>query len=225
MIDILFDNEGLQEEFNIQLAERPVIPVAQAIYDEYPVPGRNGVLKQFNRFDNTIFTLRFNYIDKYAKPKFIEIVNWLQNKRIYQESDNRYYRILAHSIPEISPANNDIAEWCDFEITIETEPFWYENAGITTVTDSLTLINPSNIDSGAVLTIYGTGICKVRINDNVMEFSDVKGKLVVDGILKTKLQRYNQMSGYYPVLKSGENEIEISGDTEKVEIQKRWCWR
>lgn len=224
-MDILFDNEGMEEKFNIKLAERPVIPVAKAIYDEYPVSGRNGVLKEFNRYDNTEFTLRFNYIDEHAKPRFIEMVNWLQNKRIYRESDNQYYRVLAQSLPEISPANNDIAEWCDFEITIETEPFWYEDAGITTVTDSTTILNPSNIDAGAVMTVYGTGVCRVRINENMMEFADVQGSITVDGILKRRLQQYNSMSGRYPELASGNNEIEISGDTERIEIHKRWCWR
>lgn len=224
-MDILFDNEGMEEKFNIKLAERPVIPVPEAIYDEFPVPGRNGVLKVFNRYDNTEFTLRFNYIDKDAKPIFIEMVNWLQGKKFYRETDNQYYRVLAQSIPEISPANNDIAEWCDFEITLETEPFWYEDAGITTVTDSAFIFNPSNIDAGTVMTVYGNGVCRVRINDNMMEFIDVQGSITVDGILKSLHQSYNRMSGRYPEFKSGENEIEIGGDTEKVEFHQRWCWR
>src|SRR5690625_2897560 len=124
MLNILFDNESILDNFDIELAECPVIPIAEPIYDEYPVPGRNGILKEFDRFDNTTFSLRFNYIDKHAKTKFIKIANWLLDKRIYQEVGSSYHRVLAQSIPVITPATNDIAEWCDFEITLETEPFW-----------------------------------------------------------------------------------------------------
>lgn len=224
VLDILFDGEGITEQFDIQLAERPLIPVAEAIYDTYEVPGRNA-LREFSHFENTVLTLRFNYIDSNAKPKFGDILNWLHGKRKYQESGNNRYRLLTMSILNVSDANNDIPEWCDFEIEIETEPFWYEDAGTETITDTAIIRNPSKIDAGVIMRVFGTGTCRVRINNNQMEFVDVQEQVEVNGILKTAYRDNENMSGQYPELLSGENDIEISGQTERIEIEKRWCWR
>lgn len=224
MLNVLFDGESITEKFDIQLAERPVIPVAEAIYNEYSVPGRN-TLKEFSHFENTSFTLRFNYIDDNVKPKFSEILNWLHGRTKYEESDSERYRLLTMSIPQVSDANNDIPEWCDFEIEIETEPFWYEDDGVETITATATIENPSKIDAGVVMTVFGTGTCRVRINDNQMQFVDVQGSVEVNGILKTAYRDNENMSGRYPVLKSGNNEIEVSGQTQRIEIEKRWQWR
>lgn len=229
VMDILFDNESMYRRFGVMLAERPVIPVAEPIYDEYVVPGRNTVLKEFNRYENTEFTLRFNYIDKHAKHRFIELVNWLQGREIYQESGSKYHRVLAQSITGITDANNDMPEWVDFEMNIETEPFWYEDAGTETITSDVIIENPSVIEAPVVIRVYGTGVCRLRINGELIEVTDVQGHVTLDGILKMAHRNMapqdNNMSGKYPVLKSGKNEISIEGSTDYIEVDVRWCWR
>lgn len=229
-MDILFNDESIQEEFNIHLAERPYIPVAQPRYEEYGVPGRNGTLKRLDGYDNVGVDLRFNYIDKDAKDIFDEIVNWLHYRDRYQESDSDKYRIIAEPVIDVSPANNDFYDWVDFEIHLEFEPFKYEDAGTIEVTDEETVVNPSNIEAEAIMRVYGEGTCRVMVNDNHMEFIDVDEITIVNGIKKVVESRTgrrldNQMEGQFPVLQSGENTIEVSGNAERIEIDLRWCWR
>ena len=229
ILDVLFDGESFTEQFNVKLAERPVLPVAEARYITYDVPGRNGSLQVFDGYEDVPLPLHFNYIDDGAKPTFREMVNWLSDKKTFQLSDTDRYRVLSQSIIDIGPATNDIREWCDFGINLLTEPFEYEDDGVHTITSSATITNPSNIDAGAIVTVFGTGTCRVRINDNQMEFNDVQGHVTVDGILKNAYRngsnQNENMRGRYPLLESGNNEVEVSGATERIEIETRWCWR
>lgn len=229
MLEVLFDEQSVNERFNIKLAERPELPVAKERYLTYEVPGRNGSLTVFDGYEDVVFPLRFSYIDKEAKSTFREIVNWLTGKKKIRLSGSENYRLLTQSVITINPANNDIAEWCDFEIEVMAEPFEYEDAGTQETTTNTTIINPSNIDAGAIIKVYGTGTCRVLLNDNQMIFTDVQDYVVVDGIKKKahKLMssRDNNMQGRYPILKSGENKISVSGQTTKIEVSKRWCWR
>lgn len=229
MLEVLFDEVSINSEFGITLAERPVLPVSGARYITYEVPGRNGKLSIFDGYEDVPYSLRFNYIDENAKPAFREIVNFLTGKKKVRLSDNDNYRLISQSVISIKDANNDIEEWCDFEIEIITEPFEYEDAAMQTTTTNTTIVNPSNIEAGVILKVFGTGTCRVLLNENQMIFTDVQDYITVDGIMKKAHKdmssRDNTMQGRYPVLKSGSNTISVSGQTSKIEIYKRWCWR
>lgn len=230
-MEVLFDNQSIDDEFNIFLAERPVIPAAEMEYETISVPGRDGSLTRELGYKSKPFSLRFNYLHKEdVKQTFRSIVNWLTGKQTVRFSDDlTVNRVITKLV--VKDARNDIKEYADFIVELETEPFWYENTGVQTITSTsvVTINNPSVIETGVVMTVYGTGTCRVRVNDNQMVFTDVQDFIIVDG-LRGLAHRYgasqdNNMSGQYPIFKSGNNEIQISGATEKVEIEKRWSWR
>lgn len=230
-MEVLFDDVSINTKFNISLAERPVISAAEREYESIKVPGRDGSLTRELGYKSKLIPLRFNYIHKNnAEKTFRDIANWLTNKKkIAFSNDLSVYRLISQI--NIQDAKNDIKEHVDFIVEVETEPFWYEDAGVQTIasTSAITINNPSAIETGVVMTVYGTGICRVRVNDNQMVFTDVQDFVIVDGLRglahRNGVSQDNKMSGYYPILKSGNNEIQISGATEKVEIEKRWSWR
>lgn len=228
-MDILFDGVSINKEFDITLAERPVIPVAEREYESIHVPGRDGSLTRELGYKSTSFPLRFNFLKKDGvKQTFREISNWLTNKKILSFSDDlSVYRIITQI--NVNDAKNDIKEYADFVINLETEPFWYEDGGTQTITSNTTIINPTAVEVGVVMTIYGTGTCRVTVNDNLMIFTDVQGSVIVDGFRglahRNGVSQDNKMNGEYPKLKAGNNTIALSGATTKVEIEKRWSWR
>lgn len=230
MVEVLFDNQSINSQFNLSLAERPLIPAAEMEYDSISVPGRDGKLTRELGYKAKPFPLRFNFIHKEnVKQTFREITNWLTNKKTIKLSDDLgVYRIITQL--NVQDATNDLKEYADFIVNLETEPFWYENAGVQTITSgTATIVNPSVIETGVVMTVYGTGICRVRVNDNQMVFTDVQDFVIVDGIRriahKYDASQDNKMSGQYPMFLPGNNEIEVSGATTKVEFEKRWSWR
>ncbi|MFC6464948.1 distal tail protein Dit [Marinilactibacillus sp. GCM10026970] len=227
MIDVLFDEESINKKFNIRLAERPVVPVAEMEYESIEVPGRHGSLTRKIGYRSKPFSLKFNYIDiNGAKPKYRDIVNWLTNKRkIHFSDDKDYYRVIQQMNPV--DAENDIREYADFVVEMITEPFWYKDHGIQLITQKTTLQNPSVIETSLKLTVYGDGICRVRVNDNQMVFTDVQGHITIDRgtAHRNGINQDNKMSGHYPIFLPGNNEIEIGGSTRKVDIEVRWCWR
>ncbi|WP_208560635.1 hypothetical protein [Marinilactibacillus kalidii] len=229
MLEVLFDEESINKKFNITLAERPELTVAKERYLVYEVPGRNGNLTVFDGYDNVPLTLHFNFIDDDVRATFREMNNWLIGKKKVRLSDTEMYRNITQSVLTVNAANNDIKEWCDFELEIITDPFEYEDAGIEEVTSEAIIDNPSKVDAETSIKVYGEGTCRVLLNDNQMIFKDVKEYVVVDGMIKKahKLMssKDNDMQGRYPVLKSGENKISIDGQTTKIEVSKRWCWR
>lgn len=227
LVDVLFDEVSINQQFNIRLAERPVVPVAEMEYETIQVPGRSGSLTRELGYRSKPFALRFNYIDKEgAKPKYRDIVNWLTGRRRVRFSDDLdYYRVIQQINPQ--DATNDIKEYADFVIQMETEPFWYKDFDTEIVTGTSTLINPTKIEIKAMMTVFGNGVCRVRVNDNQMVFNDVQGHLTLEKgtAHRNRVSQDNKMSGQYPVFLPGNNEIEISGATNRVEIDVRWCWR
>lgn len=229
MLEVLFDEESINAIFGISLAERPVLSVSQPRYLSYEVPGRNGKLTVFDGYEDVPIRLRFNYINQNVKPTFRDIANFLTGKSKFRLSDDNRYRVIAQPVINVSDGNNDIPGWCDFEIEFITEPFEYEDATMQSTTTNTVIVNPSNIEAGVILKVFGTGTCRVLLNDNQMILTDVQEYVTVDGIIKKAHKNMtsldNNMEGRYPVLKSGNNTISISGQTTKVEIYKRWCWR
>lgn len=229
MMEVLFDNEGICEQFNIYLAERPVIPVAEMEYETINVEGRNGPLTRELGYRLKPLILRYNYIHKeHVKQTFRQVVNWLTGRRTLSLSDDpEVYRIISQL--NVTDAINSHRQYVGFDIEVETEPFWYQYDGVMTIDSTATIINPSKIPAPFILKVFGDGTCNVKINDNDMTFRDVQGQLIVDGILKTAYRglrnENNNMTGGYPLLQTGENTISISGNTDRIEIEKRWCWR
>ena len=229
-MEVLFDNVSINEQFDISLAERPVIPAAEMEYETISIPGRDGSLTRELGYKSKLIPLRFNYIHKNNVEKtFRDITNWLTNKKkIAFSNDLSVYRLISQI--NIQDAKNDIKEHVDFIVEVETEPFWYEDAGTQTLSSgSTTIVNPSVIDTGVIIKVYGTGTCRVTINDNHMIFTDVQDFVFVDGrrglAHRNGVSQDNKMSGQYPVLKSGNNTVAVSGATTKIEIEKRWSWR
>lgn len=225
--EVLFDEESINQIFNIYLAERPIIPAAELEYDSIQVPGRNSTLTRELGYLPKTFELRFNFIEPDGvKQKYREIVDWLTNRRILRFSDDSgFYRIIKQMNPQ--DAQNDIAEYADFIIEMETEPFWYQDAGIQVITEKTTVTNPSKIETQLKMTIKGQGICRVRVNDNQMIFTDVQEYVTVDRgtVHRNGISQNNKMSGRYPIFLPDANEIEIDEATESVELELRWCWR
>lgn len=231
LLDVLFDGESINRKFGISLKARPLIPIAEMEYEEVDVPGRNGSLTRKLGYKSKPFKLEFNFIElNGAKIKFREIVSWLNNKnRISFSDDIEMYRVI--QTVNFEDAENDLGDFVGFVLELGTEPFWYQDAGVSHIESSGKIINPSAEEAPCIIRgkAKGNGNCEIIINQKRMVFKGTKGELVIDGILGHAIDDEgpadNKMEGKYPVLFPGENEVTVSGNISDVSVEKRWCWR
>lgn len=226
-MNIYFDDENFNQLFNVHFAGRPIVPIAEMEYEATSVPGRDGELTRELGYKNTPIPMSFNFVDlTNAKKKLREVTNWLiSRKEFYFSDDTEVYRIITKL--NVLETRNEIKELIGFVVQIETEPFWYEDAGVITVTDSTTITNPSAINVDAKMRINGTGTCRVLLNDNQMVFTDTQGYVEIEkrNAIRNGVGQNNSMSGQYPVLVTGENQLSISGQTTSVVVDLRWAYR
>lgn len=227
MLNIFFDNDNFNDLFGVYFSERPIVPVAEMEYETINVPNRDGELTRELGYKNTIIPMSFNFVDiNNAKKELRRISDWLINKReFYFSDDDSVYRVIKKL--NILETSNIFREIIGFVLTIETEPFWYEEKEQITITEEATIVNPTKIPVDAKLRIKGTGTCRVLLNDNQMIFTDVQGFIDIEkkNAFRNGVSQNNSMSGKYPILLPGENTISISDQTTSVVIDLRWAYR
>lgn len=227
-IRVLFDDEDFTSMFDVYLSERPPILVAEELYERISVPGRvEGELTRSIGYASKSFDLFFRFIDDFnLSEKARQIVNWVSNKKkIHFSHDESVYRI----IQEINFSNmiNTANVKADFMLTLKTEPFWYFDAGVTRFESAGSVTNPSDISVNAKMRVFGTGNCRVLLNENQMEFFSVDEYVDIEerNAHKFGVPKNNDMKGQYPILIPGLNNISLSGATTAVEIDLRWSYR
>lgn len=226
-MNIYFDDENFNQLFNVHFAGRPIVPIAEMEYEATSVPGRDGELTRELGYKNTLIPMSFNFVDtRNSKKRLREVANWLTNKqKIYFSDDEDVYRVITKL--NVVETYNEIKELIGFVLQVETEPFWYEEAGHVTVSDSATITNPTVIKVDAKMRINGTGTCRVLLNNNQMVFTDVQGFVEIEkkNAFRNGIGQNNYMSGQYPVFLPGENQLSISGQTTSVVLDLRWAYR
>lgn len=230
-IEVFFDDENFTELFGVYLAERPLIPVAEQIYETINVPGRQtGELTRKLGFASKPFSLAFRFIHKVnVKQKAREIVNWLYHKtKIHFSDDDTVHRIIQQI--NFDDMTNVVDCKADFVLRLVTEPFWYHEDEIVTILSSSgydVIENPSNIEIDARMRIWGSGDCMVTVNNKQIKLYGVDEFVWIwdKNAFKDEEDWNNKMEGNYPIFTAGENVIQLSEGTTKVDIFVRWAFR
>lgn len=113
-----------------------------------------------------------------------------------------------------------------FAVNFRVNPFWYKKGEAPTeMTAAGVIINEGNVSSQPVITVYGTGDCTLYINEQLVALTGLGGHVVIDSAIE---ETYSgtanmnpHMTGDYPRLQPGENEIRWMGNITKIVIDKR----
>ena len=141
------------------------------------------------------------------------------------ESDRKYKARVVNQI-EFSHIIKHLKR---FAVEFEVQPFSYDVCEqVIEKTKAFSIFNMGTFESEPIITIYGTGNITLYVNNQSIVLKDIKSDITINSEIQnaysgaTSLN--NKMSGDFPILSLGENNISWIGNVTKVEVQPNWRW-
>ena len=139
-------------------------------------------------------------------------------------SRRRIYKLKVANQIEFSHV---IRHFKRFVVEFEVQPFGYDIFEQTiTKTAPFSLFNIGTFESEPIITIFGNGNITLYVNNQSNFLKEITDKVIIDSEMKNA---YNnsvslnyKMSGDFPALSLGENNISWIGNVTKLEIQPNW---
>lgn len=221
------------EDFGVYLKERPDIPTAVRDVEFVEVRGRDAgaLTKKYGHRDVEMFANfhmydevdGFRRVYRLAKPRILDA-----ERLVFDDDPSVYYKVKAVRIDE-SPTV--LYKYGEIPTYFTLEPYAYDvEETIVTATGQRT-INIDSYDSLPIINVSATGSGRVFVGDYELMINNVNGTLIIDSEQKNAyrpgnppLPANNRVEGDFPVLKSGDNIIDFSGDIARLDITftKRW---
>lgn len=231
MFYFIFNNKK-NTDLGIQVVKRPNIPIPERNIELKSLKGRDGSLtRDYKTYNDIKISVSLNFIS--GENDFInkgaEIADWLynitDNKLIFSDNDKFYYKVKKIECKDIERSLKVIGK---FIVTFVCDPYKYylENNDIE-ITNSTKINSPMLVvDSEPIISISGSGNVNLIINDKRIVLENVEENLIINSsILECYKEKENlnyKMSGEFPILKNGENTINIEGNIKSIKIKPNW---
>jgi predicted phage tail component-like protein len=234
MLSFNFNGKDSYLDFGIFITKRPTIPSPKRRVSYIDIPGRHSRL----RFDEGTFediTIAVECTIKDRENLLLKIDNiksWLfgigESDLIFSfQPDKKYIAQVVNTIDF-----EQVFKYTSmFPILFNCRPFKYAALNsILTISESGSFItNPGSIESKPVITVYGTGNINLIINDSEVELFDIENKIIlnceIEDCYDDEFNNLNsKMTGEFPTLTPGSNNIQWTGNVEKIEILPNWRW-
>ena len=192
--------------------------------ETFTVPGRHGNLTTTDgAFETYIKSAEFIVKDE---KKIDEICahfkgsGWLI---FSNELDRKYKARVANQI-EFSHIIKTLKR---FAVEFEVQPFSYDIFSQPLIkTEPFKIFNIGTFESEPIIKIFGTGNITLKINSKNVYLNGITDKIVLDSEMQNayceSTSMNNKMSGDFPILNVGKNDISWIGNVTKLEIQPNW---
>lgn len=235
MLDVMFEKFKFSD-FNLCLATRPAIPVAEQQVITYDgIDEKDGSLTEYGPLLDRSIEMTVNYLDDIPSKQMIRRFRGaLLNQRLafMRFSDEPEIQYLVKSI-KMGAIENEIAQHGEFNLTMVLDPFDYgTQVRSITGTSPLKVTNNGTYKALPVITVAGTGDIVIRTSSGQsLTIDDMIGTVVIDS---EKLDYYNPSdpsrrniklhTKAFPELTVGENIITVQGSVTslKVEFKERY---
>ena len=193
--------------------------------ERFEVPYRNGALTiRSDRYESYPREMRMVCTDKYAIGGINE---WLDGHGVLRTDLDKDGFFIADVVSGLE-YENYLRDIDAFSVEFLIEPFFYLDSGeiMITSTAAFSLINPGNIYSQPLITVYGSGDITLNINSQFVQLTGVETSITMDSKLalcyRDTLNMGAKMIGEYILMDTGTNNIEWTGSVTKIEITPRW---
>lgn len=231
MYDVLTFNGVSFEDYGTFYDSSQIFITPEKQTEFFEIPGRSGDLSiSQNRFANVSIPyncfIRRNFIENYTN-----LMNYLLSQDGYGRLENTkeadVYR-MAQFVSETQPDTGAFLKYGSFTLTFNCKPQKWLKSGENAiyVDDSITLMNPTQIEAKPLIEVTGTGT--ITINNVPMELDTNTSVTYIDCDIQDAYEGtinrnpYLTLTNGFPVLYPGENEVEVDGCT--INIIPRW-WK
>ena len=225
--NIVFNNINSSKDLGLAITDMANIPVANETIEMV-----NGYIIRTGEYLPIELPITFrsknlkNIIDRQE-----EILDWLynvkDNKLILSFIPNRYYIVKNVVFDNIS---RDFDKYNTISVTFTLEPFKYDIYDKTMIlTKSEKIYYMGNAKGKPKLKIYGSGNIELTINSETIQIKNIDEYVELDSkfllcLNKNQQSKSRDMSGGFPILTKGINNISWTGNVTKIELLKRTAY-
>ena len=226
---VIINNQNTKT-LGFALVGRPSIASAEKKYESTEVEGRDGSLTRFIGYEDLKFSLNFNILfQSDIKQKLREIKGVLAQAGTlsFDDAPNFFYKIKRC---QISETESVIKASGVFSVEFVAEPYEYETSATGNYSvKSFTIANKTTTTALPIIKIYGSGTVVLTVNGKGITLTDLTTDITIDSNLQEAYSGLTvnmnaNMSGEFPILKTGNNTITITGNVTKTEIKNNWRW-
>jgi predicted phage tail component-like protein len=232
MLSIYFNNKSSKDDFNLIIEEKPSIPSPEKNIIKTEVEGRNGSLTEdLGTHKEIEISINFSlYFRSNLNNRLRQIKQWLlgtmiDKKLTFSDDLDYFYKVTNVKIGDIA---RTLAILGRFTVTFTCEPFLYAKEGLNIVSLTMGNINNHGAISFPVITIYGSGSITLGWNDTEIVLTNVSEYITIDSQMmncyKGSTLMNSNMSGDFPKLQEGINNINWTGAVTKIDMIPNWCY-
>ena len=221
--NIVFNNLNSSKDLGLAITDMANIPVANETIEMV-----NGYIIRTGEY--LPIELPITFRSKNLK-NIIDHQDWLynvkDNKLILSFMPNRYYIVKNVVVDNIS---RDFDKYNTISVTFTLEPFKYDIYDKTMIlTKSEKIYYMGNAKGKPKLKIYGSGNIELTINSETIQIKNIDEYVELDSkfllcLNKNQQSKSRDMSGGFPILTKGINNISWTGNVTKIELLKRTAY-
>lgn len=193
------------------------------------IDGRDGDIIDELGYESYTKTLSIGLTRNFDIDKIINYFNGSGNLILSNESDKYYKATILEQIDY-----ERLLRFKKAKVKFHVQPFKYkvnEPPFVFDVTNcnEIKVANQGLEISKPIITLYGSGLISIKINNNYIFQIDIDDEFVIIDSLEENAYKNSElknrlMNGDFPTLKSGINIITWSGNLSKIKIdaQSRW---
>ncbi len=230
----LYFNGHSSDEYFCHIEHKPDIPVPEAKYEEYEVPGRNGKLHaDLGYYDNVTVTYQLYFHGRNPTAEDARTIKkWLAGTPgTHQLSDGYDPAFFYLAIAKPGSISNLFDKYGRLSVEFDCDPRHFSVVGYQAMQmqSGQTLLNPLDHVALPWLEITGNG-SEGRVTVNGVDFAvgTVANKTFYcdcenwDAYLTGGTNANARVGGTWPSLQPGENTISWSGGVTGVKLTPRW---
>lgn len=224
----IFFNHYYSSYWGLGIAEYPNIPRLNEVVEDIDFEGRNSSLtiKSGTYKDRTI-SITFRLLDDDRFWSMIDdFEDWLLNvtdNRLIYDREDRCFIVKRVIIGDIS---KEIHKYGELKVEFIVKPFMEDlmPSEIIFLENEKIFINQGHFPIEPIITLYGNGNLEIFINDEVTIIENVENQVTINTEYmlcfdENSNNKLRDMSGTFPRLLVGENEIKVSSSVSKVSIE------
>ena len=155
--------------------------------------------------------------------------NGIEYRKLCDTYDKDYYTFAyISSKASVTELAKRMLGEIEIEFTCKAYKRAHRGDDIITITDPTTITNPEGFTTKPYLKIYGSGDITLYINSRAHGFKNIEDYIEIDSEVMNaykgdKLQNNKMLTGKFPKLAAGDNNISWVGSVSKIELIPRWC--